>query len=58
MVSTLMYQATGSVWPVIGLLIGMCAVSILCLLVAPQHVDHADDESVGDLGAARARATS
>jgi len=58
LVSTLMYQATGSVWPVIGLLIGMCAVSILCLLVAPQHVDHVDDESVGDLGAARARATS
>jgi hypothetical protein len=49
------------VWPVIGLLIGMCAVSILCLLVAPQHVDHVDgesDESVGDLGAARAGASS
>jgi MFS family permease len=61
LVSTLMYQATGSVWPVIGLLIGMCAVSILCLLVAPQHVDHVDgesDESVGDLGAARAGASS
>ncbi|MDH6289087.1 MFS transporter [Rhodococcus opacus] len=61
LVSTLMFQATGSVWPVIGLLIGMCAVSILCLLVAPQHVDHVDgesDESVGDLGAARAPASS
>ncbi|MFC9836654.1 MFS transporter [Rhodococcus sp. NPDC127530] len=61
LVSTLMYRATGSVWPVIGLLIGMCAVSILCLLVAPQHVDHVDSESgesVGDLGAARAPASS
>jgi MFS family permease len=43
--SPLVYQATGSVWPVIGLLIGMCAVSILCLLVAPQHVDHVDGDT-------------
>lgn len=58
LVSTLMYQATGSVWPVIGLLIGMCAVSILCLLAAPQHVDHVDGESVSDLGAARTPASN
>lgn len=47
-VSTMMFQATGSVIPVILLLVGMCAVSVGCLLKAPQHVDHAtapDDEA-------------
>ena len=43
LVSTLMYKATGSIWPVIALLIGMCVLSIVCLLFAPQHVDEATD---------------
>ncbi|MFJ8911144.1 MFS transporter [Amycolatopsis sp. NPDC102389] len=39
LVSTLLFQATGSVWPAIGLLIGMCVLSIACVLAAPQHTD-------------------
>ncbi len=38
-VSTLMFQATGSIVPVIVLLVAMCALSIACLLRAPQHTD-------------------
>jgi len=34
------FQATESIIPVILLLVGMCAVSVACLLKAPQHVDH------------------
>ncbi|AXB41215.1 MFS transporter [Amycolatopsis albispora] len=39
LVSTLLFQATGSIWPVIGLLVGMCALSAVCVLAAPQHTD-------------------
>ncbi|WP_414942901.1 hypothetical protein [Amycolatopsis sp. cmx-11-51] len=39
LVSTLLFQAIGSVWPTIGLLIGMCVLSIVCVLAAPQHTD-------------------
>ncbi|KFZ80869.1 LysR family transcriptional regulator [Amycolatopsis sp. MJM2582] len=39
LVSTLLFQATGSVWPAICLLIGMCVLSIACVLAAPQHTD-------------------
>nr|WP_244197355.1 MFS transporter [Amycolatopsis coloradensis] len=42
LVSTLLFQATGSVWPAIGLLIGMCVLSIACVLAAPQHTDVTD----------------
>ncbi|NSC19873.1 MHS family MFS transporter [Streptomyces albus subsp. chlorinus] len=40
-VSTLMFQATDSIVPVIVLLVAMCALSIACLLKAPQHTDDA-----------------
>ncbi|MEU3191735.1 MFS transporter [Streptomyces sp. NPDC006992] len=40
-VSTLMFQATDSIVPVIVLLVAMCALSIACLLRAPQHTDEA-----------------
>ncbi|WFR72823.1 MFS transporter [Prescottella defluvii] len=33
--STLLYEATGSIWPVIGIVVGMCVLSIACLSVAP-----------------------
>ncbi|GAB2768590.1 MFS transporter [Amycolatopsis magusensis] len=39
LVSTLLFQATGSIWPVIVLLIGMCVLSTVCVLLAPQHTD-------------------
>ncbi|TCP47319.1 putative MFS family arabinose efflux permease [Tamaricihabitans halophyticus] len=43
LVSTLLFQATGSIWPVIALLVGMCVLSAACVLVAPQHaVDEPD----------------
>ena len=50
LVSTLMYKATGSIWPVIALLIGMCILSIVCLLFAPQHVDEATDTDSAQQG--------
>jgi MFS family permease len=47
-VATLALQATGSIVPVVLILIGMCAVSTICLLFAPQYTDaeadHAADE--------------
>lgn len=43
-VATLMFAATGSIWPVIGLLAGMCALGAICMAFAPQYVDHVDDE--------------
>ncbi|HET6290897.1 MAG TPA: MFS transporter [Amycolatopsis sp.] len=42
LVSTLLSQATGSVRPAIGLLIGVCVFSIACVLAAPQHTDSPD----------------
>jgi MFS family permease len=42
LVSTLMFQATGSILPVILLLVGMCALSLVCLIAAPQYVDDAE----------------
>ncbi|MEV6911889.1 hypothetical protein [Amycolatopsis sp. NPDC051071] len=39
LVSTMLFQVTGSVWPAIGLLIGLCVLSIVCVLAAPQHTD-------------------
>lgn len=38
-VATLLFQATGSIWPVIGILAGMCALGAVCMAVAPQYVD-------------------
>lgn len=42
--STLLYQATDTIWSVIVLLIAMCALSIVCLALAPQYED--DEPSV------------
>ncbi|GAA1114338.1 hypothetical protein GCM10009582_09620 [Arthrobacter flavus] len=38
-VATLVFRETGSIVPVIFLLIAMCALSIACLVKAPQHID-------------------
>ncbi|MFG3257033.1 MFS transporter [Streptomyces sp. NPDC048172] len=51
--STLMFQATGSVVPVIVLLVAMCALSIACLLKAPQHTDDAMPAEDGQVREAR-----
>lgn len=46
-VATLLLEATGSIWPAIGMLVAMCALSLFCLWGAPQHVDEdAADEPV------------
>ncbi|MEU5835893.1 MFS transporter [Streptomyces diacarni] len=45
--STLMFQATDSIVPVIVLLVAMCALSIACLLKAPQHTDDATPADSG-----------
>ncbi|WP_129661240.1 MFS transporter [Rothia halotolerans] len=47
--ATLMFQATGSIWPIIGLLAGMCALGAICLAAAPQYVDDVD-ETMGAVG--------
>ena len=39
LVCTALLAATGSVLPVVALLIGMCALSTVCLLKAPRHTD-------------------
>ncbi|GAA2068666.1 MFS transporter [Streptomyces albiaxialis] len=51
--STLMFQATDSVVPVIVLLVAMCALSIACLLKAPQHTDDAAPAEGGQVREAR-----
>ncbi|MEW2220247.1 MFS transporter [Streptomyces sp. NPDC006990] len=52
-VSTLMFQATDSIVPVIVLLVAMCALSIACLLRAPQHTDEpAPERSPGSAASA------
>ncbi|MEV0697996.1 MFS transporter [Saccharopolyspora sp. NPDC050389] len=42
--ATLLYSATGSVWPVIGLLLALCALAVCCALFAPQL----SDETIAD----------
>jgi MFS family permease len=45
LVATLLFGATGTIWAVIGLLLGICALSIVCALCAPQRTDA--ERSVG-----------
>lgn len=42
-VATVWFAATGSIWPTIWLLIGMCALGAICMAVAPQYVDEVVD---------------
>ncbi|MCS3781277.1 MFS transporter [Tsukamurella ocularis] len=56
LVSTLLWKWTGSIWPVIGLLIGMCALSAWCLRRVPQYDDVESPEFDGSPAAAPDRA--
>lgn len=48
-VATLVFHATGSIVPVILLLVAMCVLSIACLLKAPQHIDETTPETNDEL---------
>ncbi|TJY69482.1 MHS family MFS transporter [Arthrobacter sp. CAU 1506] len=50
--ATLLWDATGTVWSVIGLFAAMGALGLVCLAIAPQHVD--DDVYPGAVGSADA----
>ncbi|MCG2624217.1 MHS family MFS transporter [Arthrobacter sp. I2-34] len=45
LVSTLLFQATGTIWSAVLLLIGMCVLSLICLALVPQYTD---EEPPGD----------
>ena len=47
--ATLLWDATGTVWSVIGLFAAMGALGLVCLAIAPQHVD---DDVYGDAAGA------
>jgi MFS family permease len=37
--TALVAGAGGAAWPAVALLVGMCALSVVCLAVAPRHRD-------------------
>jgi MFS family permease len=55
--ATLLYAATGSIWPVLAVFLGMGTLSIFCLYFAPQHRDEEPYSETADAAPATTNET-